>query len=196
MSAALLRRPAWVFDLDGTLTLATHDFEQIRVELGLPPGRPILEQLALLEPARRAEVARELERIELEHARDARPAPGAAELLAHLAPRARLGILTRNTRRNALVTLEATGLLAHFDPEHVLGRDEAPPKPDPGGVLHLLGRWGRGAHEAVMVGDFRFDLEAGRAAGAAVVYCDPTGAFEFAHLADHCVAGLAELLVS
>ena len=36
----------WVFDMDGTLTVAVHDFNAIRDELGLPQGRPILEQLA------------------------------------------------------------------------------------------------------------------------------------------------------
>ena len=38
----------WVFDLDGTLTVNTHDFEELRAELELPPGRGILEALAEL----------------------------------------------------------------------------------------------------------------------------------------------------
>ena len=45
MSAQLTRRPCWIFDLDGTLTVAAHDFDAIRAELGLPQGRPILEAL-------------------------------------------------------------------------------------------------------------------------------------------------------
>ncbi|HCR31850.1 MAG TPA: HAD family hydrolase, partial [Stenotrophomonas sp.] len=27
----------WVFDMDGTLTVAMHDFERIKRELGIPP---------------------------------------------------------------------------------------------------------------------------------------------------------------
>jgi len=194
MSAAPLLWPAWVFDMDGTLTVPTPDFEEIREELGLPPGRAILEQLDLLPEEEAAPLYAELARIEEAHAHEATVAPGARELLEHLEGRARLGILTRNTRANAFLTLQAVGLAGFFEELDVLGRDEAPPKPDPAGVLELLGRWGHAPAQGVMVGDYRFDLEAGRAAGTAVVYCDQSATFEFAHLADHCVASLGELL--
>ncbi|RMH02824.1 MAG: HAD family hydrolase, partial [Planctomycetota bacterium] len=102
---SLAGRRAWVFDLDGTLTVAVHDFDAIRARLGLPPGRPILEELARL-PAAEAKPRRaELERIEAELARSARPAPGAAALCAELRRRGlRLGILTRNSAANAALT--------------------------------------------------------------------------------------------
>ncbi|RMH01984.1 MAG: HAD family hydrolase, partial [Planctomycetota bacterium] len=48
----------------------------------------------------------------------------------------------------------------------------------------------------VMVGDFRFDLEAGRAAGCLTVHVDPAGAFPWPELADLKVRGLAELLAA
>ena len=48
----------WVFDMDGTLTVAVHDFDAIRDALGLPQGRPILEQLAEL-PADEAQRLRD-----------------------------------------------------------------------------------------------------------------------------------------
>ena len=35
----------WIFDLDGTLTVAAHDFDKIRGTLGLPRNEPILEVL-------------------------------------------------------------------------------------------------------------------------------------------------------
>ena len=38
----------WIFDLDGTLTIAVHDFDAIRDELGLPAGEPILEAMSKL----------------------------------------------------------------------------------------------------------------------------------------------------
>ncbi|HIN00314.1 MAG TPA: HAD family hydrolase, partial [Deltaproteobacteria bacterium] len=37
----LLQRKYWIFDLDGTLTVAVHDFNAIRNELGIPAGQPI-----------------------------------------------------------------------------------------------------------------------------------------------------------
>jgi len=187
-------RAHWIFDMDGTLTVAIHDFEAIRAELGLEPRKPILEQLALLPRARAAELFLRLDALELELARRACAAEGAVALLSALAARgARLGILTRNTRANALETLRAAGLERYFAAERIVDRELAAPKPDPGGIHHLLRGWSARADEAVMVGDYRFDLLAGRAAGTATIYVDPSGAFPFAQHADVSVRSLAAL---
>ncbi|HZR83783.1 MAG TPA: HAD family hydrolase [Candidatus Binatia bacterium] len=184
----------WVFDLDGTLTVAAHDFDAIRAELALPAGKPILESLAALPPDESAALRERLDEIELVIARDACAAAGAAELLAELQSRgARLGILTRNSRRNALATLAACGLVGFFHQDDVVDRDTAPPKPHPDGLLHLFARWRAPAERAVMVGDYLFDLQAGRSAGAVTVYVDPSGAFPFAEHADVVVRDLEEL---
>src|SRR5690606_28190000 len=81
----------------------------------------------------------------------------------------RLGILTRNARELAHVTLEAIGLADCFAVEHILGRDEAEPKPSPDGLLKIAQAWDVAPSELVMVGDYRFDLDCGRAAGARTV---------------------------
>jgi phosphoglycolate phosphatase-like HAD superfamily hydrolase len=44
-----------------------------------------------------------------------------------------------------------------------------------------------------MVGDYLFDLEAGRRAGSATVYLDPTGEFPWQDLADLPIKTLAEI---
>ena len=192
--ARIARSRHWVFDLDGTLTVAAHDFDAIRAELGLPAGRPILEALEDLPPAESAPLFLRLDAIELEIAREARPADGAAELLGSLRRAgADLGIATRNSRRNALETLDAAGLGGFFPVDAIVGRDEAPPKPRPDAIRHLLAAWSGDAGAAVMVGDFLFDLEAGRGAGTATVYVDPEGRFPFGHLADLRVRSLAEI---
>ena len=157
----------WVFDMDGTLTIAVHDFAAIRRALDIPPEDDILHHLAAL-PADEAAAKRAWL---LEHERElayaARPAAGARELLQLLRERdCRLGVLTRNAHELALVTLQAVGLGDCFLPEDILGRDEAPPKPHPGGLLQLAERWGVDPREMAMVGDYRFDLECARAAGA------------------------------
>jgi len=187
-------RDHWVFDLDGTLTIAVHDFDAIRAELSLPPGLPILESLAAL-PAHEAEARRRrLDTIELEIAGAARAAAGAADLLDELSRQgARVGILTRNSHRNALATLAACGLASFFAADAIVDRDAAAPKPDPGGMLLLLARWQVPAARAVMVGDYLFDLQAGRGAGAATVYVDPSGTFPWGAHADLAVRGLGEL---
>jgi phosphoglycolate phosphatase-like HAD superfamily hydrolase len=43
------------------------------------------------------------------------------------------------------------------------------PSPHPGGLLKLAAAWNVPASEMVMVGDYRFDLDCGRAAGARTV---------------------------
>lgn len=180
--------------MDGTLTVAMHDFDGIRSMLGLPAGRPILEALAALPAERAAELTLRLNEIELKLSRQAKPSPGAAKLLRSLRERgARTGILTRNNRENVRLTLEAAGLSEYFDDDAVVTRDDAPPKPDPGGLHRLLEHWRAAPGDALMIGDYLFDLQAGRAAGVTTVYVDPAGAFPFAEHADLKVESLESL---
>jgi len=160
----------WVFDMDGTLTVAVHDFAAIRVALDIPPADDILTHLAALP----AEVAAAKHAWLLEHERElavaSRAADGAVELVRSLAERGHtLGILTRNARELAHITLAAIGIADCFAVEHVLGRDDALPKPDPDGLLKLARAWAVAPSQMVMVGDYRFDLDCGRAAGAHTV---------------------------
>ncbi|MDY7566570.1 HAD family hydrolase [Pseudomonas sp. RTC3] len=164
MSLAEVRH--WVFDMDGTLTLAVHDFPAIKRALEIPQQDDILSHLAALPP----EISAAKHAWLLEHERElalaSQPAAGAVELVRELAARGyRLGILTRNARELAHVTLGAIGLADCFAVDDVLGRDEAPPKPDPGGLLKLAQAWNVDPSQMVMVGDYRFDLDCGRAAG-------------------------------
>lgn len=160
----------WVFDMDGTLTLAVHDFALIRRELGILADHDILEHLAALAPAEAARCHAWLMAHERELAEAAQPAPGAVELLRALhADGCRLGVLTRNAQSLAWVTLRAIGVDGLFAPEGVLGRDQARPKPHPEGLLQLAGVWRVAPAQLLMVGDYRFDLECGRAAGAGTV---------------------------
>ncbi len=156
----------WVFDLDGTLTIAQHDFPAIRRELGIPADEDILTHIAALPEPGRSDLSAQLDAIEHRLAEAVQPALGAAQLVRFLRGRGdRLGILTRNLRSVAFSSLRALGVADCFDKADVLGRNDALPKPDPDGILQLLERWQLSPAEVVMVGDFRFDLEAGRAAG-------------------------------
>ena len=62
----LMQRKHWIFDMDGTLTIAQHNFDAIRAELGLPVGLPILESLEQLPPDEAAHLHIRLNEIELE----------------------------------------------------------------------------------------------------------------------------------
>src|SRR5690606_3977078 len=67
------------------------------------------------------------------------------------------------------VTLAASGLEDLFDHRFVVGRERCAPKPDPAGVRMLMSAWGAAPEHTVMVGDYLFDMQAGRAAGAMTV---------------------------
>ena len=166
----------WVFDLDGTLTLAVHDFAAIRRHLGIPEQADILHHLAELPATEREAKHAWLFEHERELAVAARPAPGAVALIRRLHEDGRqLGILTRNARDLALLTLAAIGLEDCFAPAAVLGRDEAAPKPDPGGLLRLAELWQVAPARLVMVGDHRYDLECGRAVGCHTLQVNQPG---------------------
>lgn len=188
----------WVFDLDGTLTVHQHDFDAIRVELAIPAGRFILEyldELAERDPQRAADTHARLAAIEQALTAAAVAAPGAHELLATLVARgADLGILTRNTRANALATLATIGLDRYFSADSVLGRDEASPKPAPDGIQHFLVRWQRPAAQCVMIGDYQLDLAAGRHAGVTTVHVHADHALSWPALTDIRVQSLRELV--
>jgi HAD superfamily hydrolase (TIGR01509 family) len=190
----ILHRKHWVFDLDGTLTVGIHDFVYIRTVLGVPEGDDIIHHLNGL-PEPEALVAKgKLSEIEEELVERTEPAVGALGLIRLLHGReVSLGVLTRNTRKNALRSLGRIGLAHYIAADNVLGRDEAPAKPDPEGIFRLAHRWGADPSAMVMVGDFRFDLETGRAAGTATIHVDPSRAFRWPELTDIAVGSLAEL---
>ena len=190
----LANRSCWVFDLDGTLTQPVHDFAYIRSELSIPDGADILEHLATLPPDDAALRHSRLPDIEHVLASNAEPAPGTLDLLALLNNLGvRMGILTRNSREIALLTLEAIRARRYFDDSHVLGRNEVPPKPNPAGILHLLEQWGADADSVVMIGDYLFDLQAGRAAGAVTIHVGRPGCQRWPDFSDITVDSLSEL---
>ena len=177
----IARARHWIFDMDGTLPVAVHDFDAIRAALDLPPGEPILEAIsargARHGPAHAAALYRRLDELELGFARMARAQAGAAALLEALRARGvRLGIVTRNSVALAAETLQRAGLQHFFAPAHVIGRESAAPKPEPDGIRLLLDAWQAEASDAVMIGDFLYDLQAGARAGTATVYYDAESA--------------------
>lgn len=194
MPPTLHMRTAWIFDMDGTLTESIHDFPAISRQLGLPPDEPILEALTKLSPTELVEKETQLANIERDIARKATPQPGARELLELLRSHGKkVGILTRNTKEFAHITLEACGLSTFFHSDDILGRTCCPPKPEPIGIQTLLKAWDCQPNDAVMTGDHRFDLVTGRNAGTATVYLDPTEQFPYREHADYAIAHLLDL---
>lgn len=178
-----------LFDLDGTLVTGELDFAAIRREIGGVCG-PILEHIAAASAAERERATTILTRHEEAAAQRCQLQPGARELLDFCRERGlRVGLLTRNSRATVATVCQRLDL--RFDV--VIAREDAPPKPSPECVLTACRRLGVAPERCLVVGDYRFDIEAGHAAGAwTALLCDRTRTLPDVQ-ADFEVANLAQV---
>ena len=156
-----------IFDLDGTLVQSHLDFDKMRQEMNLSQATPILEALETMDDLQAARCREILQRHERQAAKQATAMPGAADFLDRLdSLKIFRGVVTRNSRQSAW---ELLSLFSHrFDP--VISRDDGPIKPDPWAILQICEAWNLLPQQVAIIGDFRFDIEAGRNAGAKTVF--------------------------
>lgn len=184
----------WIFDMDGTLTLAKHDFAMIKKVLEIPEDEDILTNLDALPTEDRKARLRWLAEYELKIAKETVTAIGALTLLDHLSEqKSEFAILTRNLQDLAFITLEAAGIDHFFTQELIIGRMDAAPKPSPAGILKILQAWNIEPHETVIVGDHEYDLAAGKNAGIATILINEAGNI-YPDLADYYFPNCETLL--
>jgi HAD superfamily hydrolase (TIGR01509 family) len=184
---------AVIFDLDGTITQPYFDFDAIREEIGLPrDGDPILEAMEHMTPSARRRAEEILHDCEDRALAASQLNPGARQTLLALRDLGiRIGVLTRNRKQNAQAIADKHDL--HFDA--VVGREDGPVKPDAFGVRHLCEHFGVRPSETLLVGDYLFDLQCAKAAGAiGVLIANHPRASRFAAEADCQITQLDELL--
>lgn len=185
----------WIFDLDGTLTRPQHDFQAIKKALGIPLDADILSYLNALPEGQAKQKYQKLDRIESRLAKQAQPAAGVQALLAALVREGiEVAILTRNSKANAHIVLDVLGVNRYFRSDNVLGREQAPPKPDPEGINRLLLKWCADKTRALMVGDYLYDLLCARNADITAVHVDSRGDFPWSEHMDLGVTDLNQLL--
>jgi phosphoglycolate phosphatase len=98
-----------------------------------------------------------------------RPYEGIVDVLAVLAGRAALGLLTNKPLASTRRILDGLGMSAYFHPDRVIGGDGPfARKPDPAGLLYLIHSAQTTAAQTILVGDSRIDWQTARAAGAHV----------------------------
>ena len=184
---------AVIFDLDGTITEPYFDFDKIRIEIGLAPDAgPLLETMEKMSPAERKKAEDVLfrhEQLAIEHSSLNK---GAAETLQTLRQmNINIGILTRNTRSNAFAVARKHNI--EFDA--ILDRNDGPVKPDPFGVKMLCEHFKIQPNQALVVGDYLFDLQSAKAAGAtAVLIKTGKNSEQFESFADYIIDNLTQII--
>jgi HAD superfamily hydrolase (TIGR01509 family) len=156
---------AIAFDLDSTLTRPYLDFRRLRQQLNLPEG-DILSWLAALPPAERVLASQLIEAFEQDGVEKAAWNEGAQEVLkAVQAMDLPLAIVTRNSRTSLVAVCQRLGIGVDL----LVAREDAPPKPDPACLHYTAKQLAVPVEQLLMVGDYRHDMDAGRAAGAMTV---------------------------
>ena len=173
-SATGYRIDGVLFDFDGTLTRpGALDFAILKRDLGCPEKTPVLEYLAgVADENQRDAMAGQLHRFEMEAAARSAPNSGAERIVAAVrAAGLPVGILTRNSRASICRALENFSNLSLVDIATMVTRDDPVRiKPSGEGVLLAAKRMGVDPRHLLLVGDYRFDMEAGRDAGALTAF--------------------------
>lgn len=182
-----------IFDIDGTLVDSRLDFTQIRAEMELPPEEPILEALEQMSAVDAERCQKILAKHEEQGVRQAVPFPGVSEFLQDLRQRGiRIAAVTRNRQKLGQEMLARWPDLF----EVILGRESGPIKPDPWSILSICQQWEVEPSRVIFLGDYLFDMQAGRNAGTWTVLFSrgrPRGDLAGEELADYVLDSFLEL---
>ena len=184
---------AVIFDLDGTITEPFFDFDSIREEMGLDKNAgPVWEIMEKATEAERARLDKILKFHEQRALDNSSLQPGARETIEWIHNQGlAVAVLTRNTKDNAVEVARKHNI--EFD--IFVGREDGPVKPDAFGVEFICKKFEITTSEAMMVGDYLFDLLCARAAGAkSVLLVNNEKAREFAEHADYMIEELSLLV--
>ena len=157
---------ALLFDMDGTLTRPHLDFPKIKADMGIGT-RPILEALAEMNDSDRVRAEQILHRHEESAAAASMLNEGCVELLEWIERRGiPTALITRNTRASVRTVLARHGL--NFNA--LVTRDDGRHKPHPDPLYLACNELNVAVADTWMIGDGRYDVEAGLAAGARTVW--------------------------
>jgi len=180
-----------IFDMDGTVTAPVFDFAGMKAEANVG-DYDVLEYLLRSTGAERERIQRVMRKYEDAAAAKAKLNPGARSVLTHLArKRLPMALLTRNSRRS--VNTVCRKLRLKFD--FIVTREDGPHKPAPDSILQIARRWNLSPHEALMVGDYKWDVLCAKNAGApCVVLANGDELPDWARKADYIIKRLTELI--
>jgi HAD superfamily hydrolase (TIGR01509 family) len=189
---------AVLFDFDGTLTKpGALDFPLLKKTIGCPSHLPVLEFIASLPTSlEKEETISLLERFETEAAANSEPNDGAESLIRYLRSKELgMGIITRNrlsSIERALQNFENT-TISCFDV--IISRNTpVRPKPSGDGIRLAAKKLNLDVKEVLMVGDYIFDIQAGKSAECITSFLDyGTSSGNFKIESDFTISHLEEI---
>ena len=157
-----------IFDLDGVIIKSSLDFGLIAKEIfGSSSKKPVLEKIEeLSSPAEKKKAFKILEKHEKGAALQAQLNPGIKQLLGLVRQRGmKTAIVTRNSQNSVGIILEKF----HLQIECIVTREGIPPKPSKEPVLRACECMKLSPYEVVFLGDYEFDMLAGKRAGVGTI---------------------------
>eukprot|EP01134_Creolimax_fragrantissima_P001894 CFRG1894T1 len=159
------------FDMDGTLTLPSIDFQRMRELAGVDKGKRILDAVMQFPSPRREAALEAIELVEKEGRENAKLMDGTKDLLEYLQIReVPLAILTRNNKQAvdhfmALLDMKTNPFVMTID------RSFHPCKPHPEPLVHISSKgFNLQPSQCLMVGDHADDVACGRSAGSSTCH--------------------------
>ncbi len=181
---------AVAFDLDGTITKTNVSFTPFRERIGCGEGN-VLDYIDKADGEERERYYRVLDEYEKKMQEDCELNPGFTETMHFLDSNGiKTGIVTRSSRNHAEVVVRKLGIPIKY----IMAREDAEPKPSGMPLIMLSKMLDVPTEKMLFIGDFLWDMLAGKNAGVKTVLLLNEKSKKFAHLADYTVERLDEII--
>ena len=165
---------AVLFDFDGTLTKpGALNFSLLKKTIGCPSHLPVLEFIDSLPTSpEKDNTVSLLERFETEAAANSEPNDGAESLIRYLRSKGlSMGIITRNRLTSIERALQNFESITSSCFDVIISRNTpVRPKPSGDGIRLAAQKLNLDVKEVLMVGDYIFDIQAGKSAGCVTAF--------------------------
>jgi len=165
-----------LFDFDGTLTKpGALNFPLLKKTIGCPSHLPVLEFIDNLPASnKKKETISLLERFETSAAANSEPNDGAEDLIRYLSSKGiGMGIITRNRLSSIEQALQNFENITISCFDIIISRNTpVKPKPSGDGIRLAAQKLNLDVKEILMVGDYIFDIQAGKSAGCLTAFLD------------------------
>jgi len=180
---------AVAFDLDGTITKTQVQFAPYKKRIGCKRG-DVLAYIKKQDLNHQQAMYKILDEYENEIEKDSILNDGFLSLMDFLNERdIKTGIITRSSRRHALQVIKKLGIPI----TQVIGREEIEPKPSGKPLIYLSALLKRPLHKMICVGDFLWDILAGKNAQVTTVLLATDATRKYIHLSDYVIYHLSSL---